>query len=291
VRGAPHPPFGHLLPASGAKELERDVARLAGDIGERNVTRPRAYAAAADFIEESLKGSRRQELETGVNIEAEIAGNDEIIVVGAHYDSVIGSPGADDNATGVAAVIELARAFAGKSSKRTVRFVAFANEEPPHFATPEMGSFQYAQRCKERGENIVAMLSLETIGYFTDAPRSQRYPAMLDLFYPSVGNFIAFVSNLRSRRLLRRCVRQFREHCKIPCESGALPEMISGVAWSDQWAFWQFGYPAIMVTDTALFRNPHYHTATDRPETLDYSRLAAAVEGLTIVVDHLANGR
>jgi len=271
--------------------LEHDVARLAGDIGERNVTSPRAYAAAADFIEQSLKNSRRQKFETGVNIEAEVTGNDEIIVVGAHYDSVIGSPGADDNASGVAAVIELAGAFAGKSPKRTIRFVAFANEEPPHFATPQMGSFRYAQRCKERGEKIVAMLSLETIGYFTDAPRSQQYPAMLDLFYPSVGNFIAFVSNLQSSRLLRRCVRQFRKHSKIPCESGAIPEMISGVAWSDQWAFWQFGYPAIMVTDTALFRNPHYHAATDRPETLDYQCLAAVVEGLTIVVDDLANGR
>jgi Zn-dependent M28 family amino/carboxypeptidase len=275
--------------------LRAIIETLAGEIGERNVTRPRAYAAAATFIEESFRSAgfspQRQVFETGANIEAELRGGEDIVVIGAHYDSVIGSPGADDNGTGVAAVIELARAFAGKSPKRTIRFLAFANEEPPHFATLQMGSFRYAQRCKERGEKIVAMLSLETIGYFTDAPRSQRYPAMLDLFYPSVGNFIAFVSNLRSSRLLRRCVRQFRKHCKIPCESGALPEMISGVAWSDQWAFWQFGYPAIMVTDTALFRNPHYHTATDRPETLDYQRLAAVVEGLKTVVEDLVNGR
>jgi Zn-dependent M28 family amino/carboxypeptidase len=267
------------------------VQTLAGDIGERNVTRPRAYAAAADYIEKSLRNSRRQEFETGVNIEAEIAGNDEIVVVGAHYDSVIGSPGADDNASGVAAVIELARAFAGKSAKRTIRFVAFANEEPPHFATPEMGSFRYAQRCKDRGEKIVGMLSLETIGYFTDAPRSQQYPAMLDLLYPSVGNFIAFVSNFQSRALVRRTVSQFRKQSKVPAESGALPEMIDGVGWSDQWAFWQFGYPALMVTDTALFRNPHYHAATDKPGSLDYERLAVVVEGLMIVVDDLANGR
>ncbi len=267
------------------------VETLARDIGERNVTKPRAYAAAADFIAKSLKNSRRQEFETGVNIEAEVAGNNEIIVVGAHYDSVIGSPGADDNASGVAAVIELARRFASRSPNRTIRFVAFANEEPPHFATAQMGSFRYAQRCKTGGEKVVAMLSLESIGYFTDTPRSQEYPAMLNLLYPSVGNFIAFVSNLRSRRLLVRCVRQFRKHSKLPVASGALPEMISGVAWSDQWAFCQFGFPAIMVTDTALFRNPHYHMATDRPQTLDYDRLAAVVEGLTIVVHDLANGR
>jgi len=264
------------------------VETLARDIGERNVTKPRAYAAAADFIEQSLKNSRRQKFETGVNIEAEVTGNDEIIVVGAHYDSVIGSPGADDNASGVAAVIELARHFASRSLKRTIRFVAFANEEPPHFATPEMGSFRYAQRCKTGGEKVVAMLSLESIGYFTDTPRSQEYPAMLNLLYPSVGNFIAFVSNLRSRRLLVRCVRQFRKHSKLPVESGALPEMISGVAWSDQWAFWQFGFPAIMVTDTAFFRNERYHTAADTPETLDYERMSEVVTGLSGAILELA---
>ncbi len=264
------------------------IETFAREIGERNVTRPRAYAAAADFIEKSLKNSRRQEFETGVNIEAEVAGNDEIIVVGAHYDSVIGSPGADDNASGVAALIALARAFAGKSPKRTIRFLAFANEEPPHFATPQMGSFRYAQRCRDRREKIVGMLSLETIAYFTDAPRSQQYPAMLDFIYPSVGNFIAFVSNLRSQRFLRRCVRQFRKHASVPCECGALPEMIAGVAWSDQWAFWQFGYPAVMVTDTALFRNPHYHSPTDMPETLDYERLARVVDGLEGMIEDLS---
>jgi hypothetical protein len=135
------------------------------------------------------------------------------------------------------------------------------------------------------------MLSLETIAYFTDAPRSQQYPAMLDLLYPSVGNFIAFVSNFQSRALVRRTVSQFRKQSKVPAESGALPEMIDGVGWSDQWGFWQFGYPALMVTDTALFRNPHYHAATDKPGSLDYERLAVVVEGLMIVVDDLANGR
>ena len=156
------------------------------------------------------------------NIECEIRGNEEIVVIGAHYDSVIGSPGADDNATGVAAGIELARRFT--STKRTVRFVAFANEEPPHFGTPHMGSFRYAQRCKERGENIVAMLSLETIGYFTDAPKSQQYPAMLNVIYPSVGNFIAFVSNLKSRALLRKATHQFRQDSDLPSVTAHCPK-------------------------------------------------------------------
>ena len=259
---------------------------LAGTIGERNMTKPQAYEAAAEYIESSLPSASRQNFESGVNIESEVRGNDEIVVIGAHYDSVIGSPGADDNATGVAAIVELAQRFS--KSKRTLRFVAFANEEPPHFSTPAMGSFRYAQRCHDRRENVVAMLSLETIGYFSDAPKSQRYPSMLHLLYPPTGNFIAFVSNLRSRSLLRRCVRNFRG---FPVESGALPEMVSGVGWSDQWAFWQFGYRALMVTDTALFRNPHYHSYQDKPETVDYARLAKVVDGLAGVVDDLANGK
>lgn len=268
-----------------ADALKANVFALADDIGERNVTKPRAYAEAAEFIEQSLPSASRQTFDLGVNIESEVRGNDEIIVVGAHYDSVIGSPGADDNATGVAAMISLANRFAAGGGGATLRFVAFANEEPPHFGTLHMGSFQYAQGCKQRGENVVAMLSLESIGYFTDARNSQQYPAMLDFLYPSVGNFIAFVSNLRSRRLLRRCMRSFSG---FPAECGALPEMISGVAWSDQWAFWQFGYPAVMVTDTALFRNPYYHTAADKPETIDYERLAMVIEGLAGVIEDLA---
>ncbi|HLJ73598.1 MAG TPA: M20/M25/M40 family metallo-hydrolase, partial [Thermoanaerobaculia bacterium] len=256
------------------------------DIGERNVTKPRAYADAAAFTERSLPSATRQEFEAGVNIESEVRGNDEIIVVGAHYDSVVGSPGADDNATGVAAIIELARRFGRLQPARTLRFVAFANEEPPHFGTPAMGSWQYARRCHERGEKIVAMLSLETIGYFSDAPKSQTYPARLDLIYPGTANFIAFVSNIKSRRLLRRCVRAFKG---FPVESGSLPTVIPGVGWSDQWAFWEFGYRAVMVTDTAPFRNPHYHTASDRPETIDFARLAQVIDGLTGVIEELAN--
>lgn len=262
------------------------VETLAGAIGERNVTKPRAYAEAAQFIEDSLPSASRQTFEDGVNIEYEVRGAGEIVVIGAHYDSVIGSPGADDNATGVAALIELATRFGRLKPARTLRFVAFANEEPPHFGTPSMGSYRYAQRCRDRHETVVAMISLETIGYFSDAPKSQTYPALLQLLYPPTGNFIAFVSNLKSRGLLHRCLRSFKE---FPVEHGALPEFIDGVGWSDQWAFWQFGYPALMVTDTALFRNPHYHTSQDKPETIDYQRLAKVVDGLEGVINDLAS--
>jgi Zn-dependent M28 family amino/carboxypeptidase len=275
------------------------VETLAGEIGERNVLHPQAYAAAADFIDQSLRSAgyatARQTFDVGgvrcANIEAELAGSSEIIVVGAHYDTVWGSPGADDNGSGVAAMLAMARALGQWRPTRTIRFVAFANEELPHFGTAQMGSFLYAQRCRDRGEKIVAMFSLEAIGYYSDAPQSQKYPAMLQLIYPSTANFIALVSNLRSRKLLRRCARLFRQQSTIAWEKAALPESVPGIAWSDQWAFWRFGYPAVMVTDTALFRNPHYHAATDMPQTLDYDRLGRVVEGLTRVVKELAEGK
>lgn len=274
------------------------VETLAGTIGERNVMRPRAYAAAATFIEEWLRSAgyapSRQTFDVQgtvcANIEAELRGNDEIIVLGAHYDTVFGSPGADDNASGVAAMLTIAEGLL-TPPRRTIRFVAFANEEPPFFETPLMGSLRYAQRCRDRNEKIVAMFSLEAIGYFSDAPKSQHYPSALHLIYPPEANFIALVSNLRSRALLRRSVKTFRERSPVPCQSGALPEFIDGVGWSDQWAFWRCGYPGVMVTDTALFRNPHYHTAADKPETLDYPRLTAVVDGLGAVISELANGR
>ena len=268
------------------RTLREIIETLAGEIGERNVTRPHAYAAAAAFIEESFRAAGYIANRQHDNIEAELRGNDEIIIVGAHYDTVVGSPGADDNGSGVAAMLDISRRLA--PSRRTIRFVAFANEEPPFFGTPEMGSLRYAQRCRERKEKIVAMFSLETIGYFSDAPKSQSYPSILHLIYPSTANFIAFVSNLKSRSLLSRSVREFRSACGVPVAKGALPEFIAGVTWSDQLSFWQCGYPAVMVTDTALFRNPNYHTASDLPDTLDYDRLARVVDGLTATIQALS---
>jgi hypothetical protein len=247
-------------------EVSADVHALAGEIGERNTNRYAHLNAAADFIEASLVRAglqpRRESYDvrgrTCHNIEVEIRGaRPEILVVGAHYDSVFGSPGANDNASGVAGMLALARRFAGKPCGQTLRFVAFVNEEPPHFQTEEMGSLVYAKRCKDRGDRIAAMISLETIGYFSDAPKSQNYPAVgLGFFYPSTGNFIGLVGNTGSRALLRSAVAAFRKTRKLPCEGAALPAAIPGIGWSDQWAFWQCGYPAIMVTDTAPFRYP-----------------------------------
>ena len=279
------------------EELRANVQKLAGEIGERNLWHYAQLNAAADFIEKSFSRAglypRRDTYEVHGqachNIEVEIPGaRPEILLIGAHYDSVFGSPGANDNGTGVAATLALARRFAGRKTEHTLRLVAFVNEEPPYFLSDEMGSFVYAGRCKARGDKISAMISLETIGYFSDAPNSQRYPSPgLGIFYPKVGNFIGFVSNIQSRTLLRRVVALFRKHAKIPSEGAALPAFIPGVSWSDQWSFWRNGYPGIMVTDTAPFRYPHYHSSSDTPDKLDYDRFTLVVSGMEKVIEDL----
>jgi hypothetical protein len=279
------------------EELRTDVQKLAGEIGERNVWRYVQLNAAADFIEVSFSRAglhpRRDSYELPGqachNIEVEIPGvRPDILLIGAHYDSVFGSPGANDNGSGVAATLALARRFAGKKTEHTLRFVAFVNEEPPYFLSGEMGSLVYAERCKARGDKISGMISLETIGYFSDAPNSQTYPSPgLGIFYPKVGNFIGFVANVHSRALLRRVIGLFRKDAKIPSEGAALPSFVPGVSWSDQWSFWKQGYPGVMVTDTAPFRYPYYHSADDTPDKLDYDRFTLVVSGMEKVIDGL----
>jgi len=282
--------------------LRRHVERLAGSIGERHVWRPAALRAAAAYIRGELEALgcevvaqsyRVAELDCD-NLEAELPGEAaraEIIVVGAHYDTVQGSPGADDNASGVAALIEIARALRGARLARTVKLVAFVNEEPPFFYWGEMGSKVYALAARRRGDDVRVMLSLEMLGCYDDAPGSQRYPPLLGWFYPERGNFIAFVSNLASRRALRRVVEAFRSRSDFPAEQLASPAFVPGVAWSDQLSFWRAGYPAVMVTDTAFYRNPHYHCASDTPDRLRYPEMARVVEGLAATIAALAGAR
>lgn len=279
--------------------LRRDVGVIAGEIGDRNWLVHSRLVEAAAWIEASLAQAgykvRRLGYEvrgkTCHNLEVEIPGrirSEEIVVIGAHYDSVPGCPAANDNGSGVAALLALARAFAGDKPERTIRFVAFVNEEPPFYRSSEMGSFVYARECRRRGDRVVAMLSLETIGYYRDERGSQRYPPPFSLFYPSEGNFIAFVGNVSSRALVRQCLATFRREVKFPSEGAALPGFITGVDWSDHWSFWKAGYPAAMVTDTALFRYPFYHSPEDTPEKLDYARMARVVAGLERVTRDLA---
>jgi hypothetical protein len=293
---------------SSSRDVERGlegrlrvhVQTLAGDVGERNVFRPEGLERAAEYLETALvelgHQVEAQELESdGVavrNLEVEQTGRarpGEIVVVGAHYDSVLGCPGANDNGSGVAAAVELSRLLGSRELDRTVRFVFFVNEEPPFFQTDEMGSLHYARRARARGERIVAMFSLETMGYFTDVEGSQQYPFPFGLFYPSRGDFIAFVGNLSSQSLVRRSVDSFRRHASIPAEGAAVPGGITGVGWSDHWAFWQQGYPGVMVTDTAPFRYPQYHTPEDTPDRVCYPQLARVVAGLEQVILDLAH--
>ena len=282
--------------------LRRDVDMLAGQIGERNLSRYGALQSAARALEVSLAAAGYAVRlnpyalngRTVHNIEVELAGSDrpdEIVIVGGHYDSVEGSPGANDNATGVAAVLALARAFAESHPSRTLRFLAFVNEEPPYFQTEAMGSAVYATGCRQRHEKIVAMLSLETIGYYSAARGSQSYPFPFNLFYPSTGNFIGFVGNLASRGLVHEAVGSFRRRARHPSEGVATFPGVPGIGWSDQWAFWREGYPAVMVTDTAPFRYPFYHTPQDTPDKVQYDRLALVVAGLRGVVEDLAGLR
>lgn len=282
------------------QELRSHVQMLAGQIGERNVFCHDRLVMAADYIRTSLSGSgydvTGQSYEVGgfgcENVEVEVRGSvrpDDIIVIGAHYDSVQGSPGANDNASGVAAMLALARAFANTGPTRTLRFVAFTNEEPPLFQTRYMGSRVYAKRSRARGESIRLMLSLETIGYYSDEPGSQHLLFPLNLLYPSTGNFIAFVSNVKNGPLVRQLVGSFRQQAQFPSEGGALWGFVPGVGWSDHWAFWKEGFPAVMVTDTAPFRYPAYHSHSDRPALVHYARMARVVSGLQAVIAEMAD--
>jgi Zn-dependent M28 family amino/carboxypeptidase len=282
------------------EHLRQHTQTLAETIGERNLWRYGELRAAADYCERSLamRGWTVSVQEFSVdgssvrNIEAVKPGAKhpaEVIVVGAHYDTVVGSPGANDNGSGVAALLELCRLLGTERLKRTVRLVAFVNEEPPYFRTPHMGSMVYARRCRLQEENITGMLSLETIGCYSNTRGSQKYPPPLHLLYPSTGNFIGFVGNLRSRRLVTSCVKAFRQATDFPIQSISAPGWIMGLGWSDHWAFWRYGFPAVMVTDTALFRYPYYHDRDDTPEKLDFESMARVVTGLRGVLVDLAN--
>ena len=227
------------------------------------------------------------------NIIAEHYGStvaDEVIIVGAHYDTVWMTPGADDNASGVAVMLELARLLKQKQLKRSVRFIAFANEESPHYMRDSMGSLYHAKRAYDRQENIKFMISLEMLGYYSDKPDSQSYPSPFSWFYPSTANFIAFVSDFNSRRYLRESIRLFRETKQFPSEGITAPvALVPDVRRSDQAAFWRYGYPGFMVTDTMGYRNYAYHSVGDVPNSLDYDAMARVTSGLLHIIETLAN--
>jgi Zn-dependent M28 family amino/carboxypeptidase len=272
------------LPSSSKPSPDALAARLRVHVetlarSERNTD----LETPARYIAAQLRDPRYQEFTSGGRKVKNIETGAGAIVVGAHYDTVPGSPGADDNASGVAALIELSR------MSLAARFVAFANEEMPYYHTNEMGSQAWAQAARARGDDLRAMFSLEMLGCYSDAPGSQRYPPVVGWFYPDRANFIAFVGDLGARRLVKRAHKLFRKHSSFPSESLAAPAFVPGITRSDHWSFRLQGYPALMVTDTAYNRYPHYHRATDTPEKLDYARMAQVTLGLAAMIEELAN--
>lgn len=269
-----------------AERLRRHVYELASDQRNVDLERPARYieqALAAHGLSPAShhfdSAGRRVR-----NVEVEPAR--AALVVGAHYDTVPGSPGADDNASAVAVLIELAGLLGTEGLP--IRFVAFANEEEPHFMGPDMGSWVSARRSRDRGEKLRGMLSLEMLGYYRDQPGSQRYPPLLNLFYPDRADYIAFVGDIGARSLVRASIAAFRRHARFPSEGVAAPAFVPGITRSDHWSYRDQGFPAIMVTDTAYNRNPHYHRASDTPDTLDYERMARVTLGLAGALRELA---
>src|SRR4051794_9121502 len=278
--------------------LREHVTTLSQQIGERNLQHYDHLEAAAAYIRHYLESLDYQVVEEDYTVQGKTVRNifvnaegstkgQGIVVIGAHYDTVPGSPGADDNGSGVAAVLELARILKNESPTRPIMLAFFPNEEPPYFQTADMGSVHLAHSLEQKFQKVTAMISVESIGYYSDQPHSRRYPAGIASFYPDAGNFIAFVGDLHSRALLQTAIAEFRGSTHFPSEGASLPAWMKGVGWSDHWAFWQGGFPAIMVTDTALFRNPNYHTPGDTADKLDYDRMARVVVGLKHVATKL----
>jgi len=300
VPGKPH--RGPLPPLTGeeaalARSLEHHIATIAAR--EHNVSHYEELEKVARYIEATLASfgyavGRQEFLADGklvrnIDVTVEPAGQSaapEVIVVGAHYDSVSGSPGANDNASGAAAVIELARLLRDLDARgaKRIRFVLFVNEEPPYFRTEAMGSLNYARALARRNERVVAMYSLETIGFYSSEPGSQVYPAPFGLMFPDRGDFLAFVGMMGSRALVRETMRSFRSHTSFPTIGGVAPGFIPGIGWSDHWAFAEQGFQAVMITDTAPFRYPHYHRPSDTADKVDAEKVARVVKGIERVI-------
>jgi hypothetical protein len=304
VPGRPH--LGALPPltpeeAALAQSLKQHIATIAAR--EHNVAHYDELEKVARYIEATLASfgyavDRQEFLADGkmvrnIDVTVEPAAQNadpEVIVVGAHYDSVSGSPGANDNASGAAAVLELARLALDLDAvgARRIRFAFFVNEEPPYFRTEAMGSLQYARALAKRNERVVAMYSLETIGFYSSEPGSQVYPAPFGLVFPDRGDFVAFVGMLGSRALVRKTMRSFRSHTAFPTIGGVAPGFVPGIGWSDHWAFAEHGFQAVMVTDTAPFRYPHYHRPSDTPDKVDAAKVARVVKGMERVIRDLS---
>jgi len=281
------------------EKLKRHVYKLAHEIGDRSIFRYEKLIDAERYITEQFQsfGYKVEFQEYTLynkpvkNIIVTKIGRqrpEEIIILGAHYDTC-GNPGADDNASAVAGLLEIARFISDKQTNSSLKFIAFVNEEPPFFKTENMGSRVYIRAAKESREDIKATLILEMIGYYTDKLYSQRYPPIFGMFHPNRGNFIAVVGNFPSRWLVKEVISNFKKETQFPIRSVITFSSIAGVDFSDHWSFWQEGYPAVMITDTSFYRNLNYHTSSDTYETLNYENMAEVVKGLSAALIELTN--
>ncbi len=271
------------------EHLYRHVEYLSVTIGDRHLWKEGSLSRAADYIESVFTsfGYAVWRLtyscygQSVSNLIVEKKGTDkEAVIIGAHYDTVPGSPGADDNASAVAGLLELARLIQETSNKKTLVFSAFVNEESPCFGSPNMGSMVYAKHLREQRIPVEVMVSLEMIGYFSDE-KIQAYPLPgMGWVYPKTGNYIGVVGNFRSSKYVSLFKKGIRKHSTIDARSMTAPEFFGGINLSDNYSFWHHGYRAMMITDTSFFRNRHYHQLTDTIDTLDFDRMAEVVKGL-----------
>jgi hypothetical protein len=283
-----------------AARMRRHIETIAST--PHNVEHYANLQAAAAYIEHTLRGFGYEPVSQQFTVDGVSVRNIEVVieptdrgsqvrtwVVGAHCDSAYDAPGANDNGSGSAAVIELARLLKDHRPRTTrIRLVLFVNEEPPYFQTEDMGSLRYAAMLAERKEPVAAMISLETIGYYSDKAGGQGYPPPFGLVLPSKGDFVSFVGMPGSRDFVHEVIASFRRETAFPSIGGVAPGFIPGIDWSDHWSFAEHGFKALMVTDTAIFRYPHYHTRQDTPDKLDYERLARVTKGIEHVVRELA---
>ena len=288
--------------ATVERDLRADVLHLSVEIGERNLrddVRHAALQRAGAWIRErwESQGYAVREQAFSVkgrpvsNLEIEIPGHrlpGEIVVVSAQHDTLPGSPGANNNASGEAVLLQLSAMLRGSRPDRTIRLVSFTTEEDPWFGTDDMGSRHYARRCRERGEDVRAMLALDSIGYYRQEPGTQRLPFPFSVLYPDRGNFLAFIGNIPSRPSVVTATRGFHKGSAFPIEAGLAPEWVEGVTWSDHASFWRYGYPGIQVTDTGGYRSPHHTLPSDTAEKLDYAALARLTFGMHGAVLELA---
>lgn len=294
----PHSVFVEIQDSSIPVNLKSHVQQLSETIGNRSVYEYAKLQQTADYIVEQFRAYGYQvefqeymiadkRVKNIIAVKRGTKAPEEIIVVGAHYDSC-DNPGADDNASGVAGLLELARIFSHKDNGRTIEFVAFVNEEPPFFKTEAMGSRVYARSAKSMRKDIKGAIVLEMIGYYSNTFSSQRYPIVLGLFYPNKGNFIAVIGDFKSRPLNKNISRLFKKNSAFPIESVSLG-FVPGADFSDHWSFWQEGYPAVMITDTAFLRHHNYHRNSDTLEKLNFDYMANVIEGLVPAIEAIVH--